>query len=282
MTHKSWNMGGNDSASGDVRRLSPLLLLTLVLLGSRTPACAADPLEGPFLFTSSNRTMKDLEIETKVRRALREDAQLKPLNLGVHVAGGIARLSGPVPSQELKQRAIRIVEHVEGVLKVNAGDLYLSTAAQGPKRMSVLIEDEQPTQTRSASSPSPSSGMGPLTRSGETTVSPVPGPDRRDTGPTGQQVTLLAPELAPRPARAPDATQLTANPRPASPAVSIAEAIGQLRHRQARFQQIRTQVQGTTVYIFPGEAAGENAMMFAQAVRRLPGVQHVIVAPGSR
>lgn len=265
MTHMSWNMSGNHRTSGDVRRVGSLLLLALVLLVSRSPARADGPSVGPFLFSSSStRTVKDIEIEAKVRRTLRKDAQLAPLNLGVHMAGGTARLSGPVPSQELKQRAIAIVERVEGVLKVSGRDLYFSTAAQTPKRMSILFPDDPPTQTRSASLPSPTGGKKPRKRGG--------GADR--------QITLLAPEMVPRPARVPDAARLTANPHRPTPDISA--AVERLRQRDRRFRPIRTRVQGCTVCIFPGDAAGEDAMRFAQIVRRLPGVQHVIIASSPR
>jgi hypothetical protein len=99
---------------------------------------------------------------------------------------------------------------------------------------------------------------------------------------TGQQITLLAPEMASPPANAPEAARLTANPRPTSPAVAIAETIEQLRRRDSRYQQIRARVQGSTVYIMPGETATEDAMTFAQSVRRLPSVQHVIMDSSSR
>lgn len=251
MTHTGWNLCGKNPASKDVRRLALLLLLSLSLVASPALAWAADP------------RATDLEIETKARRALRNDARLAPLNLNVHVAGGTARLSGPVPSPQHKQRAIAIVERVEGVLKVTAHDLYVSSTAQGPKQFTVRIEDDGPTETRSASPHSLSNGTAPQS-------------------PGGRQITLLAPEVAPRPARAPEAARLTANPRPASPISSIPTALKQLRQRDRRFRQIRTQVQGATVYIYPSDAPGEDAMLFAQAVRRVPGVQNVLVAPGSR
>lgn len=259
MTHTAWNMSGDDQASGDVRRVSALLFLTLVLLVPM-PARAADKSSGPFLFTSSSaRTADDIEIETKVRRALGKDAQLGPLNLGVHMSGGIVQLSGPVPSAELKQRAIRIADHVQGVLEVRAKDLYLSTAAQNSKRLTVLVQDDRPTQARSASPHSPSR---------------VPS--------LGQQVTLLAPEMAAPPAHLPKPARLTANPRPAPPLISLAPAIERLRQRDPRFQQIRTQVRDNSVCIFPGDTPSEDVMTFAQAVRGLAGVQHVIIASGSR
>jgi hypothetical protein len=99
---------------------------------------------------------------------------------------------------------------------------------------------------------------------------------------TGQQIALLAPEIAAPPTRAPEAARLTGNPRLESPSIAIAAAIQNLRRRDARYQQIRTRVEGTTVYIIAGETAGEDAMMFAQAVRRLPGVQHVIIDSSTR
>jgi hypothetical protein len=263
MTHTGWNLCSKNPALKDVRRFAALWLLTLSLLASPTLARAADQPGRSFPSTSSTRRATDLEIETKARRALRNDAQLASLNLNVHVAGGTARLSGPVPSPQHKQRAIAIVERVEGVLRMTARDLYVSSTAEGPKRPSVLIEDDQPTQTRSAS---------PLALSNGTAA----------PSPSNQQVTLLAPEPAPRPARVPEAARLTANPRPASPTISIPAALEQLRQRDRRFRQIRTQVQGATVYIYPSDAPGEDAMLFAQAIRRVPGVQNVLVAPGSR
>lgn len=279
MTHMSWNLGGINPASKDVRRIASLWLLSLSLLACTARIQAADQPLRPFHFRSAPRLGNDLEIETKARRALRSDAQLRPLNLNVHVVDDIARLAGPVPSPPLKQRAIAIVEHVAGVLKVTADDLYISSAAQVPKQMSVLIQDDQPTQTRSASPHSLSSGTVPLA---QTAVAPPVGPERPEAVVGGEPVTLLAPEIAPRPRRVPDPGRLTANPRPASPLVSFADSLEQTRQRDSRFRALRTQIQGTTVYIFPGDAPVEDAMMFAQAIRRLPGVQYVVVTPGSR
>lgn len=265
MTYVSWNMSGNNPASSDVRRVASFLLLAVVLLVWRIPARAADAPVRPFLITSaSTRAERDMEVEVNVHKALRKDAQLKPLNLSVRMANGVARLSGPVPSQDVKQRVLRIVEGVQGVLKVDGRDLYVSTSARGSQRMAIVVPDDQPTQTSSASPRFPSTGTVPLPRE------------------NGQQVTLLAPQVAPRPARVPEAARLTAHPRLASVTDSILAAVERLRRRDERFHSIRTQVQGSTVRIFPSDAPGEDAMLFAQAVRCVPGVQHVLVASGSR
>jgi osmotically-inducible protein OsmY len=279
MTNSVWNTSSNKPASSGVRILSVLAVFTLASLGTSAELPAGgDEQSGPFLFVSSNRTVKDVAIETKVREALRQDAQLRPLNLGVHMSGGTANLSGPVTSPELKQRAIKIVQRVEGVLKVSAKDLYVSTADPGGKRLSVVIQEEKPTQTRSASSGLASSVLGSL--------------DSRPPAGNGRQITLLAPEKA-APAAPPvpspklgegnvGKARLTANPHAVSQSVSIALAIEQLRRREPRYQQIRARVQGTTVYICLGDATSEDAMAFAQALRRLPGVQHVIIASDPR
>jgi osmotically-inducible protein OsmY len=249
-------------------RVRMYLFLTLALLGFPASVRTADEHSGPFLFVSADRTVKDIEIETKIRRTLRQDAKLGSLNLTVHMSGGMVKLSGPVPTAELKQRAITIVQRIEGVLSVSGKDLYVSTADQGGKRLSVVIPEEQPTQTRAASPVLPSSGSGAF--------------DLRSPAGTGQQNSWLTPQKASPPARVPEPARLTANPHAASLTVSIANAVDRLRRNELRYQQIRARVQGTTVYISPGDTKSEDAMTFAQAVRRLSGVQHVILVSDPR
>jgi hypothetical protein len=229
MTHRGWNN---------------LAFLFVALLGLAAGVRAAD----------STRAPNDIQTEALILRALRKDAQLGRLNLGVHVAGGTAKLCGPVPTAELKQRAISIVQHIEGVLTVSARDLYVSTSDQGRKRLTVLIQEERPTQTRAASVPAP---------------------------PPQVEADRPPPKAAP-PVRSGEATRLTANPRLASPAVSLAAAVEHLRQSSVRYQRIRARVQDATVYVHPGDSAVEDAMRFAQAIRRLPGVQHVVLSSGSR
>lgn len=285
MTHKVWNMSGKNQAAVGVRPAFAVLFLALVLLvPSGRVRAAGEPSRPNLVSSSSTQTTKDVELEARVLRALRQDAELVPLNLGVHISGGTAKLSGPVPTTELKQRAVKIVERIDGVLRVSAGDLYISSSAKGRKRVPVLIQYDQPTQTRAASPPSPSSTSETLAQSDSRL--PIFHPQKSSIqvvpAGAGQQITLLAPEMADPTAHVPEAACLTGNPRPASPSVSIVAAIEQLRQRDMRYQRIRARVQGTTVYVIPGETAVEDAMMFAQAVRRLAGVQHVILDSSSR
>ncbi|MHB1424591.1 MAG: BON domain-containing protein [Gemmataceae bacterium] len=262
MTHMVWNTNGGWRAADVVRPLAVLVFLVVVLGGFPAEMRAADERAGQSLLSaSSTRSANDIETEARILRALRKDAQLGPLNLGVHVSSGVARLSGPVPTAELKKRVIALARQVDSVLTVNARDLYVSSADRVRKQLSLQIQDDRPTQTRAASPPLPSNGRGATPRN---------------------DITLLAPEMASPPARVSETARLTANPRPVSPAVALAAAIEQLRQREARYQQIRARVQGATVFVLPGDTAIEDSMRFAQAVRRLPGVEHVIVSSGSR
>jgi osmotically-inducible protein OsmY len=272
MTHIAWNMSGYNPASGGARRIAVFLFLVLVLLGFPIGMRAGETQPGPSLFTSSNRTLRDIELEAKIRRELRQDAQLRPLNLSVQISSGVANLSGPVPTAELKKRAVAIVQRVDGVLAVSGKDIYISTSDQGCKRLTVVVQDDRPIQARSAS-PGSLSANGGWSAEGGRSNSPST---------ANQQIALQAPEKAAPISRRPETAHLTANPHPASPATSISIALEQLRRRETRFQPIRARVQGTTVFVFPGDATSEDAMTFAQAVRRLPGVQHVILSTDPR
>lgn len=275
---------GNAPASVDVRSRSVVAFFALVLFVCLGNTRAADqPSQPSSLPASSSRSTMDVEIEARILRALRRDSELGPLNLGAHMSGGIAKLSGPIPSTELKARAIRVVQTIEGVRGVTTKDLYISSGAPGRKRISIVIQNDQPTQTRAASPHSPSSMADTLTDSiNSPRSSSAPNSFKEaNRHEDSQQITLLAPEIAAPPKRAPEAASLTGNPRPASPVASIASSIDRLR-RGSRYQQIRTRVEGTTVYIISGGASGDEVMMFAQDVRRLPGVRHVVIDSGSR
>lgn len=285
MTQTAWKSGFNESASVDVRSVSVLAFLTLLWLMSPGASPAADDSSKLFRApSSSTRSFEDIEMETRILQALRKDAQLGSLNLGVRMSGGVAKLFGPVPTAELKARAVRIVQKMDGVTTVHTNDLYISRSADGRKRLAVVLQEERPTQTRAASPHTPSSAR-PSPRDPDSQLPGISPPNAAASStPTGsgQQITLLAPEIASPPRHTPEAAQLTGNPHPPLPSVTLSAAIQNLRQRDVHFQQIRTRVEGTTVYIMPGDTASDDAMLFAQIVRRVPGVRHVIMESGSR
>lgn len=285
MTDTRWKNAGSAPASLDARSLSVRAFFTLLLsvcLGSLSRA--DEPSQPPRFPSSSVRSTLDVEIEARVLRALRRDSELGPLNLGVHMNDGVAKLSGPIPAVELKARAAWVVQAIEGVRAVSTKDLYTSSAASPRNRTAIIIRNDKPTQTRSASPHSPSNLSDPPSdpvasqrRLPERTASK--GATRTETGP---QISVFAPEVAAPPKRGPEAASLMGNPRPAPSGASLASAIEQIRRNDPRYQQIRARVESETVYISPGDTTSEDAMLFAQSIRRLPGVRHVVMEPSSR
>jgi osmotically-inducible protein OsmY len=264
MTHRGRNVNAEVSTSFDVRGIARFALLGLALLVIAANARAGDKTPAPFA-----RAGEDLMVASHVRTALRKEERLRPLVPHVRVTKGVAHLSGPVPSAELKKRAVEIAAKVDGVLKVEAGDLYVAKVAPRPPSLTLPLEGDKPTQTQSASPNSLSGALGTLT-----TRDPIPSAPLSSSP---QRVTLMAPEAVAVPSRPAEPTRLTAHPRTSSPASSLPASLERLRRSDVRFRTIRTEVQGTTVRVLTGTVAGEQVMDFARAIRGLPGVQRVII-----
>jgi hypothetical protein len=268
MTHRGRNVNAEVSASVDVRGIARFALLGLTLLAMAANVRAADKTPTPI-----TRACEDLKVVSHVRAALRKEERLRPHVPHVHVSvtNGVVHLSGPVPSAELKKRALEIAAKVDGVLKVEATDLYLAKVPQPPMPLSLPLEGDKPTQTQSASLNPLSGSLGALTARD---LSPSAPTNSNPSGP--QRVTLMAPEAVTAPSRTAEPARLTANPR-TPPTSSLPAALDRLRQRDSRFRTIHTEVRGSTVRVFTGDAAGEHVMIFAQAIRRLPGVQRVVI-----
>jgi hypothetical protein len=273
--------------SRDVREIARLVILALASLALPVTTSAADKPSKPVRVSVSRLgAADDLDVEIHVRRALGKDEALK--RLSVHMAGGVAHLFGPVPSVELKKKAVEIATGVPGVLEVRADEVYLAKAAPKAKPLVLPLEGDRPTQTQSASPTSlsevvePSTSREPLTPAKPNPISHSSLPSR-PTWPgeagvnssTPQRVTLMAPETVAAPPRATEPAVLTANPRTAP--TSLATAIDRLRQGDRRFRSIRTEVHGSTIRVLSGDAPSEHVMAFVQSIRRLPGVQHVIL-----
>jgi hypothetical protein len=61
---------------------------------------------------------RDLERELHARAALQRDRELVTFNLFVRVEQGVATVSGPVPSRELGERAVRVLKKVRDIHEV--------------------------------------------------------------------------------------------------------------------------------------------------------------------
>jgi osmotically-inducible protein OsmY len=258
MTHSTRNTFAHKSAAA-VARWGPWLAIFALAWLFSSPLAAAGI---------------DLELEAKVHRALIKNDELKKSSVFVRVWEGTATLTGTVSSAELKREALRLAQNVEGVLAVRGESLYVAPSTRRPPLTIVLPLEDRPTQTRAASPSLPRPDMA------ATVAVPSPRPTAIER--PAQSITLLAPEAAVSIVRTPEPAQLTAHPRLKPSAVSLAEALENLRRKSSRFQDIRTVTRDATVYIYPGSASSDDTMTFAQAVRKMPGVRQVVVAPRSR
>ena len=229
----------------------------------------------PANVVSAEGVPADFKLEIQALAALNQDKTIAPLNLSVQVRNRVAHLSGAVPTAEVRRNAITIVEKVPGILEANTKKLIVTRAPRSEQRLTLPLEDDKPTETRSAS-------QGALaTRDSAPSL-----PDRPKTAPppadaTPRTIALLAPEAVASPPRGPQPGRLTANPRPRANPVSLDTSLDRLRQSDRRYRAIRTEVQGATVHIFTGDTPGEHVMAFARAVARIPGVERVVLKDSS-
>ena len=93
-----------------------LLLLFAVRAGAEAPESRQEP--------------RDLERELHARAALQRDRELVSFNLTVRVEQGVATVSGPVPSRELGERAVRILKKVRDIYEIRNQTRVESFAAE--------------------------------------------------------------------------------------------------------------------------------------------------------
>lgn len=273
MTQQHRNLNALLPTSRGVRAFVRLLFVVLASLMVSARVSAADKSSKPYRVSVSRLgAADDLDVEIHVRLELGKDESLK--RLSVHVAAGVAQLFGPVSSADLKKKAVAIAAGVPGVLEVRAEEVYLAKAPPVVKPLVLPLDGDRPTRTRSASPNSLSGVVETLTPRDPPPSRPTPSAEA-PTAP--RRVTLMAPEAVTAPSRTSEPAVLTANPRTPPAASSIAAAVERLRQSDRRFRSIRTTVDGSTVRVFSGDIPGSQVMTFVQAIRRLPGVQHVIL-----
>ena len=231
-------------------------LLGLLALAAPLPATEARPEPArPELDAGPMADLvRDLEVQVRARRLLQEDRELAPLNLGVSVRNGEAVVWGPVPSPEVRAKALKKVADARGVFSVR-GEMYLAPdAGQLPPGDLRLLPDA-PEQTASAS---------PDWRTGQ--LPPLPGrlaakqPDE-PAGPP-KAVALKAPIIVPA-----EGPALTGE---------LPDRIERVRAGDARYRLIVFEVKSGAVYL-RGTAKPEHVMAFAKAIADLPGVERVVL-----
>jgi hypothetical protein len=203
---------------------------------------------------------RDVLHTVSARRALYQDAQLAPLNLGVKVHNRVAVLWGPVPSLELARRAVDVLKALPDLVRIQSEleivpdeyrPLFLPDARRTPTGSTGTLTTR--TSDQEAKTGPAESGWQANTRSSK---------DPRI--PDHSEIDLVLPSLrVPTPPLV-DHVSKTAE-----------QAIRELR-QQRRFADIGMEVKGTVVYLSdPNDSAFLPEL--ARIISRLPGVDRVIV-----
>ncbi len=221
------------------------VLAALLLLSPVVRAAEADPAP------AAPDGARDLEIEVRARHLLLTDAELAPFNLGVTVRNGVAVVSGPVSSPELRAKALKKIENVRGVFKVES-DMYVARdAGQWLSPPGIRQLPDAPVHTSSAM---------PDLRTGKMPLFPSEFAVKRPSEPPAapKLVTLLTPVAVP------------------DDSADLGSVIERIRKGDERYRLIQYDVKGGAIYL-RGSARPENVMAFARALSNVPGVEHVIL-----
>lgn len=249
-------------------RVALPVLVAALLLGAYPGLAGPVPSRSSGIDRDTLRTLA-------ARRALAEDAELAPLNVGVSVRGDVATLWGSVPSPALAARAADVVRRLPQVGELRNTLLIVPREVppdeSGPPEAASERTDASPPGgdlaalpgTRGPAPGQPSSAVmmpaddGPRITLGQPTTAGAAVP----RGPLHTAVSLGNP--IPHPASDPD----------------LAVAVEQLRRGDARYGQVRAEVRGRLIYLGGGRPDRLDVMAFAQAAARLPGVERVVVEP---
>jgi osmotically-inducible protein OsmY len=245
--------------------LARVLLVALAALATISPALSGD--------REIEQRDADARQKLYVRRTLTAEAGLAPYagDIRVDVTGTTAILSGTVPSAMLKQRALFLTGQVKGIGQVGGDDLQVVTKDGIPDLPSPFPEGMPPRATLAGNY-----------RDGHTTLVPekpdIPETEATPASPLGP-VTLMAPVRAggPAPSRGPGPVVAILEPRPLAEPPDLASAIEALRRKDERFRRLTLEVRQKTVYLRGTVARWDDVTELANAVRRLPGAEAVIL-----
>lgn len=237
------------------------LLLVLALFVTIPPAFPGD--------REAEQRDADARQKLYVRRALTEDPRLAPhtSDVWVEVRGTTAILSGKVPSAVLKQRALFLAGQVKGIADVRGDELQVVAPDGVADLPSPFIEGVPPRGTLAGNH-----------KDGHATEEPKKA-DLPEPEPPRQPVTLLAPIHASDPpaASSPGPIVEILPPRPLAEQPDLSSAVEALRRKEERFGRLKVEVRRKTVYLSGTVARWDDVTDLADAVRRLPGVEAVIL-----
>jgi len=221
-------------------------------------------------FADDGDLSRDLLHTVAVRRALFEDKDLAPLNLGVKVRNRVATLWGPVPSHELARRAVELLRKLPDLIDVR-NELHVEGGAERP----LFLPEMAPERLRPPAIPQPPGPPGILAKwpaYDPTSVIAQPNPIAWQHVPPG-----------PKDPRIPDDREfdvvMSALPVP-PPSEPIAKLLPQAIYdlqKEKRFSQIRIEMKDDIVYLGGDSEQTQSIYELARIISRLAGVQRVIV-----
>jgi osmotically-inducible protein OsmY len=196
----------------------------------------------------------DMDHTILARQALQDDPELAPLQLGVRVHNGVARLFGPVPSPALARRAVACLQALPALTGVRS-ELFPDPWGDDPSAAGGAAELRLPGR--------------PASRSDEARWAPSTPTVRSASRPREEAPVQTVPSVGvPLPAP----TSAGAGSAPANQTRDIAQAVRRLQEGQERFRRVRIEVQGSRIILSGTVAAWRDVFELSQALTQIPGV----------
>ncbi|QEL17210.1 BON domain-containing protein [Limnoglobus roseus] len=243
-------------------------------------------------FEPPTRVTTDADLTQRVQTVLNADAVLKSRSLIVSVVDGVAVVGGPVASQDEAARIRQLLRVVPGLsdAKVSAWvpaveDPLKQKIAERLKAREMPVASVAPVNRVAQNDPRPN---GRVVVQRYTPVAPELPPIPLLLQPTTTALALLpartdsaySPIPAPPPPAPEGPPQYPTIPSPAVPVTpkqDVATAVEVVRSGQTRFGDLTARVQYGIVTIDGAVAEAEDAWEFATQVRKVPGVDRVVL-----
>lgn len=188
----------------------------------------------------------DCDLLLKVKAAIAAEPSLRSLNLMISVQDGIAVIGGPVPAANLKEPLVKAVKAVPGISDARVSCWIPAREDALPGLVKAKLHPVVPVQ--------------PMGLAATSAYSPVPPP---------------APPAPPGPKEYPT---IPSPQVPVVPSQDVAAAVEQVRRSDRRFEGLVLAVNAGTITIAGTVRDGSEVWDLAAAVRKVPGVDKVIVA----
>jgi osmotically-inducible protein OsmY len=246
------------------------LIALSVALAAAGVAFAADPLPPPAVATSG-----DLDLTHRARAALAADPLLRDAPLLVSVLDGGLVAGGPVGSEAAAARVAEVLRAVPGVRDVRVS-CWVPAGAADPLAAAVRRRIEPapaPPTAVVAAAPEP---LGTVVAQRYETIPRLlldPTPPRRSAVGGYSPV----PPPLPAPAVPPAGPTIPPPAVPVTPGQDVAAAVDEVRRADRRFAGLTVTVTGGTVTIGGRAIDPGDAWELADAVRKVPGVDRIVV-----